>query len=99
MSAGFKHTAARVITSNRHMAATAIKGLNYPLVLAILEVPEVLVFLIVVVLIPLFLNQVCAKAGTWFLKIAFVREVGMRTCVCVSASGLLKTSHVKMKPE
>ena len=28
MSAGFKHTAARVITSNRHMAATAIKGLN-----------------------------------------------------------------------
>ena len=27
MSAGFKHTAARVITSNRHMAATAIKGL------------------------------------------------------------------------
>ena len=28
MSAGFKHTAARVITSNRHMAATAIKGLT-----------------------------------------------------------------------
>ena len=28
MSAGFKHTAARVITSNRHMAATAIKGLS-----------------------------------------------------------------------
>ena len=28
MSAGFKHTAARVITSNRHMAAVAIKGLN-----------------------------------------------------------------------
>ena len=28
MSAGFKHTAARVITSNRHMAATAMKGLN-----------------------------------------------------------------------
>ena len=29
MSAGFKHTAAQVITSNRHMAATAIKGLNF----------------------------------------------------------------------
>ena len=28
MSARFKHIAARVITSNRHMAATAIKGLN-----------------------------------------------------------------------
>ena len=28
MSAGFKHTAVRVITSNRHMAAMAIKGLS-----------------------------------------------------------------------
>ena len=28
MSAGFKHTAARVITLNHHMAATAIKGLT-----------------------------------------------------------------------
>ena len=28
MSAGFKHTAARVITSNRHMAVTAMKGLT-----------------------------------------------------------------------
>ena len=34
----------------------------------------------------LFLNQ--ARAGrrparTWFLRIAFVREVSMRVCVCV----------------
>ena len=29
MSAGFKYTAAQVITSNRHMAAMAMKGLNF----------------------------------------------------------------------
>ena len=30
----------------------------------------------------------------WFLKIAFVREFGMRVCVC-PPPGLLKTIHVK----
>ena len=32
------------------------------------------------------LNQACAgrkPARTWFLEIAFVREVGMSACVCV----------------
>ena len=37
MSAGFKHTAARVITSNRHMAATAINGLTQHTIALTLE--------------------------------------------------------------
>ena len=37
-----------------------------------------------------------AKAGSsWFLEIAFVWEVDMRVCLCVSAPELLKTIHVK----
>ena len=37
-----------------------------------------------------------AKAGSsWFLEIAFVWEVDMRVCLCVSAPELLKTIRVK----
>ena len=38
-----------------------------------------------------FLNQ----AHAWFLEIAFVWNVGMCVCVCVSAPGLLKAIHMK----
>ena len=37
------------------------------------------------------------QAHTWFLEIAFVREVGMHVCLslCVRPSGLSKTIHIK----
>ena len=49
-----------------------------------------------------FLNQACAGlfAHTWFLEIAFVRDVGMCVCVCVrvcvSAPKVINYIHVML---
>ena len=39
-----------------------------------------------------YLNQ---ARTCWFLKIAFVQEVGMCLCICVSAPQAIETVHVK----
>ena len=48
-----------------------------------------------------FLNQVRAgqrPACAWFLEIAFVREVGVCVCVCVSAPEGINNYSCEMNP-
>ena len=44
------------------------------------------------------LQALLNQAGTWFLEIAFVQEVGMRGCVCVRPQAM-KDYSCEMKPE
>ena len=40
------------------------------------------------------LNQVHVSQSAWFLEIAFVRDVGMCVCVCVSAPKAINYIHM-----